>query len=302
MENGIITHNNNSFHHNYVRRSSVDPLLERDFSNFFIVRYEDLLPVLQIPFPPVRATNHNIIFLTKGEIVVSSGSHTYKIKTNQCIYVPEGQVFSVEKADLQHTQGYLCNFHNDFLGNEFTNINTFRIYNSRAWDNPKIQLDEGTGLFVKMLLERLLWHYNDSGMMQLAILQAIFAVLLVEIVCIPEVSTGHGTYPQLISKRFKDLLYKNARTNHSVADYANFLNVTPNHLNKTITMVTGKSPVKWINDIVMMEAKVLLQRTTLSINEVASQVGYSDASYFSRMFKKCTSVSPMAFRKMIEKS
>ena len=80
------------------------------------------------------------------------------------------------------------------------------------------------------------------------------------------------------------------------------LNVTPNHLNKSIKSVTGKSPTKWIDETILLEAKYLLYQTNLTINEIAMQVGHYDQSYFSRIFKKHEGLTPIEYRKLIEKS
>jgi AraC-like DNA-binding protein len=87
-----------------------------------------------------------------------------------------------------------------------------------------------------------------------------------------------------------------------VGEYAQALHVTPNHLNKAVKGVTGKSPSRWIDETLVLEAKVLLHQTDLSVGEVAAALGLFDASYFSRLFKKYAGVTPVAFRKKIEKS
>jgi two-component system response regulator YesN len=47
----------------------------------------------------------------------------------------------------------------------------------------------------------------------------------------------------------------------------------------------------------MEEAKKLLKDTSLSIVAIASQVGYEDASYFSKVFKRYVGISPAQYRK-----
>jgi AraC family transcriptional regulator, transcriptional activator of pobA len=69
-----------------------------------------------------------------------------------------------------------------------------------------------------------------------------------------------------------------------------------------VKTITGKSPTKWIDDTLVLEAKVLLYQTKLTINEVAAEIGIYDQSYFSRLFKKYEGVTPFEFRKKIETS
>lgn len=67
--------------------------------------------------------------------------------------------------------------------------------------------------------------------------------------------------------------------------YADQLNITLKHLNRICNHVLGTSVSQVITARVLLEAKRLLMFRDLSIAEVANQLGYSDYSYFSRLFK-----------------
>jgi len=116
------------------------------------------------------------------------------------------------------------------------------------------------------------------------------------------VSASTQTNSVSITNRFRELLVDRIKTSHRVTDYASELNITPNHLNKAVRTITGKSPTKWIDEAIVLESKVLLYQSSLSISAIAAEVGLFDASYFSRLFKKYEGVTPLAFRKMIETS
>jgi len=79
--------------------------------------------------------------------------------------------------------------------------------------------------------------------------------------------------------------------------YAEMLFVTPNHLNAICTATAGKSAGELIRERVLLEAKRLLVNSQMSIAEIGYQLNFEDNAYFSRFFKKYTSVTPEAFRK-----
>ncbi len=89
---------------------------------------------------------------------------------------------------------------------------------------------------------------------------------------------------------------RQVRGNRSVNHYANQLNVSPNHLNKVIKSRTRKSPSVWIDERVVLEAKVLLFQSGLTVAQIADEMGFSDQSTFGKLFRKYAGVSPTDFR------
>ena len=146
-------------------------------------------------------------------------------------------------------------------------------------------------------------EYSSNGLKHLDLIQSYFIALLCEINAAyqPENNNISSQYLTL-TNQFKALLYEKIKDKHLVSDYATMLNISPNHLNKVIKSATGKSPSQWIDEVLITEAKILLYQTKLSIKEIAFGVGFTDASYFSRLFKRHTGLTPLQYRKMIEKS
>ena len=83
---------------------------------------------------------------------------------------------------------------------------------------------------------------------------------------------------------------------HTVAQYATLLNISPKALNKRITRYSNTTPNDIIKNRIMLEAKRLLAHTQLSVKEISYQLGYDDASYFTRFFTKQTNTAPQSFR------
>jgi len=105
-----------------------------------------------------------------------------------------------------------------------------------------------------------------------------------------------------LTMEFKRLLNYHITKDKSVKFYAAELNVTPNHLNKSVKVTLGKSASALIDEMLILEAKVLMQKNNMSISEIAFEIGIEDVSYFGRFFKKHTGFAPTEYRKMIELS
>ncbi|UWY27406.1 helix-turn-helix domain-containing protein [Flavobacterium sp. TR2] len=82
-----------------------------------------------------------------------------------------------------------------------------------------------------------------------------------------------------------------------VAFYAAKLNVSANYLNILCKKHLKISATQLIQQRVETEAKRQLQRTDLSIKEIAFELGFVDHAYFSNFFKSHTGISPSEFRK-----
>ena len=81
-----------------------------------------------------------------------------------------------------------------------------------------------------------------------------------------------------------------------MAFYAGILHVTPKYLSKTVKEITGKTCGEMIDEMVVIEAKALLNDTSLTIGQVADELHFSDQFFFSKYFKKQTGISPFGYR------
>jgi len=81
-----------------------------------------------------------------------------------------------------------------------------------------------------------------------------------------------------------------------VESLANELGCTPNHLSKLFHQKVGERIVERINRMRIESAMDALRSTRLPIKAVAVGCGYSDANYFSRVFRQSTGMSPQQFR------
>ena len=60
---------------------------------------------------------------------------------------------------------------------------------------------------------------------------------------------------------------------------------------------TGYTPITYLIEIRLTQAKLLLRATSLSIEQIATETGFQDSGYFSQVFKKNVGTTPLKFRK-----
>jgi len=100
----------------------------------------------------------------------------------------------------------------------------------------------------------------------------------------------------VITKAFKLSLEQNYIEIKSPAEYAKNLNISTAYLNECVKTTTGHPVSYHIQQRVILESQRLLYHSDKSIKEIASELGYDDYSYFTRLFTKVTGMTPLAFR------
>jgi AraC family transcriptional regulator, transcriptional activator of pobA len=83
----------------------------------------------------------------------------------------------------------------------------------------------------------------------------------------------------------------------SLKDVAGAVGLTPGHLTTLVRRKTGRTVLEWIVERRMAEARRLLVETDLSVEEVGRRVGYADAGYFARTFRRAHGTTPLGWRR-----
>lgn len=94
-------------------------------------------------------------------------------------------------------------------------------------------------------------------------------------------------------KSYIDSHYANAITLDELAEIAI---MSKFHLVREFTKALGTSPIEYLLERRIGEARILLSSTSMSISDIASSIGFSSASYFSQRFKLVTGTTPIEFR------
>ena len=100
-----------------------------------------------------------------------------------------------------------------------------------------------------------------------------------------------------IFNRFNDLMVKHYRESREIKYYADLLNLTPKYLSKVIRATAGLSPVEWMEQYVIAQAKRLIEtRATQTLQETAYLLGFSEPTSFYRYFKRVTGMTAKEYR------
>ena len=82
----------------------------------------------------------------------------------------------------------------------------------------------------------------------------------------------------------------------AITDLATRINLSPSRFRALFTAQTGVGPAQYLQWLRLRRARLLLERTFLSVKEVMGLVGYNDPSHFARDFRRLHGAPPTAFR------
>ncbi|MFD2719617.1 helix-turn-helix domain-containing protein [Hymenobacter monticola] len=134
-----------------------------------------------------------------------------------------------------------------------------------------------------------------------AIVRSLLYILLHEVAAAHEANRAASppafTHNQQLLFTFKNLLARDHLRHRHVSYYAQLLHITPKHFSTVIKAESGKTAGEWIDEMVLLEAKVLLQQKELTIAQVADKLHFNDQSTFGKFFKNLAGISPLEYRK-----
>lgn len=153
------------------------------------------------------------------------------------------------------------------------------------------------------LFQKLKPHINRSHPYQNEILSSYINILLFEYQSLFRQLHFKNNYQQTRSQQlveaFKNLLNTHFQQERSVKFYADKLFITAKYLTEILKNETGKTASEWINELVLLEAKVLLTNQQLQIAQIAETLHFPDASTFGKFFKNLSGTSPLQYRKTL---
>jgi len=100
-----------------------------------------------------------------------------------------------------------------------------------------------------------------------------------------------------LTKQFFRLLRLHYREERSLLFYANKMFLSRKYLSTTIKKTTGRPALTWINEHVIFKAKVLIKTTNLTAAEISDTLNFPNPSFFGRLFKKYTGMTPNEYRR-----
>lgn len=146
-------------------------------------------------------------------------------------------------------------------------------------------------------------EYNSTKLGRLLMLEYLVGQLIVQLRRLPQTSQHIISIADNSSiiyyRRFTQLIREGSTYKKTIEEYASDLKIPSGRLTRICNTVGFKSPREIIMDYYVTQAQLLLSDIEKSVAQVCYTLGFEDPSYFSRIFKRKTGLTPNEFRKKI---
>ncbi len=233
------------------------------------------------------------------------GIHTvdfkiFDIKAHTILFIAKDQVHAFDE-NLE-VNGWLIHFNESFFMHSDVDIFLkYNIFNSNQ--NPCYSIDAATAEIGTSYILLMQEELNKKGYFGYEeVIRFLLKSLLITMERIHQ-KDAHKTMEmsnayELQFYKFKELVEEHYGNHCTVSAYAEALNVSSKTLTTITKTIVGKTPAAIISERLILEAQRLLRYTTLQIGEIAFRLGFEDASYFIKFFKRYMNDSPNKFRKV----
>ncbi len=244
-------------------------------------------------------TDYQILRCTQGEAIISVNSQIRKFATDSNFLLSEGALFKIVEHSDDFKFTIIC-FSILFL-NEILPIIDNKVVESFRYSAPDICNEEQSNL-MNLTIDQLIlinkdkdYAYRHRIIQNLAV-NYLYQVYEVTHRHVDSVVATSSNYVGNIINQFFLLCTEHHTQTRNATDYANMLNISTRYLYKIVNEAVADTPKKMINYYVSGTAKKMLLTTTMSNQQIADLLNFSDQSNFSQFFKRNVGVSPTEFR------
>ncbi|WP_455584387.1 AraC family transcriptional regulator [Bacteroides sp.] len=247
---------------------------------------------------PVHILSYfDITVITGGSGCFSIDGKQYVLERGDVIFSRPGEIRAWDKNNLP--QGYALIFEEEFLLSFFNDLSFIQnlSYFNRNRVSAKINI---VNIYIRIenLIQDIIAEVNNKQEKDKHILRALLYEMLM--LLNREYLKTHAVIEENSQNRYIDgfirLVDKDFRTHHDTKYYAGELCITPNYLNEIVRKSMNISPKCYIQNKIIQEAKRLLSYTELTVSEVADNLNFENLSYFIRLFRKHTHLTPLQYR------
>lgn len=254
-------------------------------------------------------TNHfhdfcEIYYQLSGEKYYFIKNDTYHILPGDLILIKENLVHKAFAVNDCPSERYLIEMNRHYIKTNMVQLNCsplFEIFDKEIFVLRLTPNEQNILEHIFREMQKLNKNESLESIIYLKILSLTLQLLLYIYDLNKKERTLDMNRNMFVNKRVGDITHyinSNYMNDLSLETLAAHFNINYYYLCKLFKNTIGFTFSNYLNAIRIKEANHLLLTTSLSITEVAEKVGYTDTSYFGRMYKKIMNTSALKYKKM----
>ncbi len=238
-----------------------------------------------------RHAYHEIIWFRYGTAVYVADGESVELPKHSLVSIPTACIHSIYPS--RDCKATVIMFRAEFLQNAL-----HRIF-SKCSSSSILYTTEEQAAIIESYLGLLCYESGQADQYipnALQYLLAAFIVKIDELRILQSMLKPHSlSKSEAILEQFAVLLEEKFYTEHRVSYYSKTIGVSARKLCEIVLIHTGKYVSQVIMDRVITEAKRMILVTDFSLKEIAFQLGFEEQSYFTKVFKRLTGITPTEF-------
>ncbi|MFV8440878.1 AraC family transcriptional regulator [Flavobacterium sp. LB2P44] len=265
-------------------------------SDLYINTFENHLINHSFVEEPHRHNSYVLVFFTKGSGIHEIDFDVFSIQPGSMFFLQPGQMHHWDLSD--DVEGFVILYSGEMYNLYFgkKTISDYPFYSS-VDNKPEMVFDASESEAILPYFKSLISETLTNKMLKSDKIMNMLDSIHIEIARKYSARYLHKAHSYNVKiKTFEALLEQNFKTEKRASFYASALAITLKHLNRICNEILQKTSTEVITERIILEAKRMLMDRKFSVNEIATALGYDDYSYFTRLFKKHTGMTPSAFR------
>ncbi|MGG7438888.1 AraC family transcriptional regulator [Chryseobacterium arthrosphaerae] len=249
---------------------------------------------------PHRHDFYAAVLFTGGRGVHEIDFQKYDVSEGSLFFLSPGQIHSWELSE--DIEGYIFFCSQEFYEMHYVNqkLRNFPFFGSVSFPR-KLQLNaselkKNISLFRELGKE----HQAKNHIMKEGLILSLMSQIFINATRLFSKDSDTMASSAALSyfkhyQEFENLIELHFTEQKSIAYYASLLGISSKHLNRIVQTVVQKTATEVITERVVLEAKRMLMYLDESLVEIAFRLGYEEYSYFVRVFRKSSGMTPTQF-------
>ena len=253
--------------------------------------------------------NIELLYMLEGERYFFIEQNIYYVKKGMAVMINHNQLHrgSIVDDSTQYHR-FLIYVDTDLFGKWFSlpAIPAVRDFGEKYWGVAEFSPEDwmqNLHLF-EMLKTEMNRNTSDGNAISMLLVMQLMTIFArnrknPDAALLQKQSIGSSNLPAAHQTVHEIALYlqNHSHENCSLDDIAAQFYISRSYLTRIFKSVTGFTISEYLMTCRVQKAKVLLDKTDLEITEIASRVGFGNVSYFDKIFKRMTDLTPLQYRK-----